>query len=216
MKRAVIFFFLSLLPIVAAAQNVYKPKAVFQYVFQEFHLAKILYKSGYVKEVPLNYNTLTEEMIFSQDDRLLAIDNASMMDTIYIAGRKFIPRENSFHEVLKAGGVTLYIQHKNNLLPPPKAAGYGSTSETSATDSYSSVLMEGMNYYMEIPTNYRLIPRTEFYVKKANTLYQVNSSGQLISAYPEKKKMIKQKAKEQKTNFNQPEDVLRLLYALQQ
>jgi hypothetical protein len=182
----------------------------------EFTPARVIYKSGKVIEIPLNYNTLTEEMVFEQQGQLMAIDNSTLIDTIYLEGRKFIPSKNLFYEVIQVGEVPLFIRHKHKLIPPPKRVGYGGTSETSATNTFNSIQMDGNNYQLETLSDYKLKSEIEYFIWKNKRLFKTSSTSQFVDAYPSKKKLIKKLVKEQVTNFSKTEDVLKLLYAIQQ
>ncbi len=57
-------------------------------------------KSGETSNQVLNYNILTNEMIFNNAEKYLAIASPENVDTIYINNRKFIPLNNKFYEVL--------------------------------------------------------------------------------------------------------------------
>ena len=60
------------------------------YLFPEFSNGKILLKAGTSSVRMLNFNLLTEEMIFEYQGKYLAVANVESIDTIYIQTRRFI------------------------------------------------------------------------------------------------------------------------------
>lgn len=214
MKKTSLLFLLMLLSAIAVMAQGTSTKVVYKYIFSEFIPGKIVFRSGKVVEVPLNYNTLTEEMVYPQNGQLMAIDNATMIDTIYIQGRKFIHEKEGFYEVVNTPSVLLLIKHKNTLLAPPKPVGYGGTSETSATNSYSSITAAGGSFNLEVPEGTRLSNQTKFYIKKKDELYRINSLRQAIDAFPKKKSIIKEHVKANKTDFSKAQDIIKLLDVL--
>ena len=70
------------------------------YLFPEFIQGEVRLKSGTITGSRLNYNALTEEMIFESNGKYLAIAKPESVDTIYIQGRKFIPEGKIFYEIL--------------------------------------------------------------------------------------------------------------------
>ncbi|HQM69337.1 MAG TPA: hypothetical protein PK521_08525, partial [Bacteroidales bacterium] len=100
-----------------------------QYYFQEFNMSKVIMKNGQVQTPNLNYNTVTEKMVFIRDGKYYDISNPGMVDTVIIRDVKFIPVGDAFYEVLIASEPTLLLQYKGEILPAGKPVGYGGTSQ---------------------------------------------------------------------------------------
>ena len=81
------------------AQPVVNGKKLYHYVFPSFMEGTVRQKSGEVNKALLNYNSLTEEMIFDQSGQKLALDRTENDDAVYILSRKFIPVGKSFYEM---------------------------------------------------------------------------------------------------------------------
>ena len=114
------------------AQPVVNGKELYHYVFPSFMEGTVRQKSGEVNKTLLNYNSLTEEMIFDQSGQKLALDRTENVDTVYILSRKFIPVGKSFYEMaVNAPPLALFIQHKSEVIPPGNETGFG-VSHTSA------------------------------------------------------------------------------------
>ena len=97
------------------------------YIFPEFIKGSVLMKSGIKNEAMLNYNALTEEMIFDKNGNKLAIGQLESVDTVYIGSHKFIPQKGRFFEIIYSGKYQLFADHKASIVDPGKPADYGGT-----------------------------------------------------------------------------------------
>ena len=70
------------------------------YLFPEFTKGVVLMKTGVKNEALLNYNSLTEEMIFDNKGTKLALGQLDQVDTVYIQNRKFFPLNKKFVEIV--------------------------------------------------------------------------------------------------------------------
>ena len=73
-------------------------------------------KNGKTQTAMMNYNMITEEMIFENGSTRLAMDNLETIDTVYLDSRRFVPHDKIFHEVLINDRISLFKKHKSNLL----------------------------------------------------------------------------------------------------
>ena len=60
-----------------------------QYLFPEFTEGSVLQKSGTVTKTMLNYNTLTQEMVFKQGEQYLAFADPSSIDTVFLNNKNY-------------------------------------------------------------------------------------------------------------------------------
>src|SRR4051812_38434987 len=111
MKKFVLITAATFLVCTVFAQEVNNVKQLTQYLFLDFIEGSVLQKSGTVTKTMLNYNTLTQEMIFQQGDQNLTLDRIWEIDTVFIKDKKFVPADNMFYEVATNTPVALYIQH---------------------------------------------------------------------------------------------------------
>jgi hypothetical protein len=88
------------------------------YVFNDYQDAAIKFKSGPNIKVKLNYNTVTEEMIYLQGSTPLAIAETANIDTIFVKGLKFIPIDNAFYQVISLKDRQLYIRYTAKAVTP--------------------------------------------------------------------------------------------------
>jgi len=187
-----------------------------QYIFDSFQPGTIKMKTGKTYDQNLNYNIITNEMVFEQDGKFAAIATPENVDTVYIAGRKFIPLNNKFYEVLAGGNKPLLYESSASVSEPGVSVGYGGTTTTSAATSYQSLLRDGGAYNLKLPDGYNIIPKHEFYILVNGKLEKAGSEKRLSKIFPDKSDAIKKIVKINKTDFSNPEDVAKLVSQLEQ
>lgn len=178
------------------------------YLFTGFQTATIYFHNGTNQQNSLNYNTLTEEMVFVEAGKYLAIANMDAIDSIRIGDRKFIPEGNVFYEWLNGGTYPLFEQHKSKLLSAGKATGFG-TSQTTAVDNIANVFSSGKVYELEIDKEYQVLADKVFWVW-VNTQYRrINSLKDAEEIFPETG--VKSIMKTYRLKFNNPDDIIKLM-----
>jgi hypothetical protein len=187
------------------------------YLFPEFSQGIILMKAGERKPALLNYNSLTEEMIFENNGRKLAIapGEIARIDTVYINGRKFIPYNLQFVEFVFGSEWDLYVEHKCHVKPPGKPTGYGGTTQTAAVTSYSSFYSEGIVYELELPDGYETRPYTYYWLKKNGELHIFKSMRELKKFYKEKEELFKPYVKKNRVKYDDLESIIQLIEYLE-
>jgi hypothetical protein len=183
------------------------------YLFPEFSKGTVLLKAGTPRELKMNYNMITEEMIFEYPGKYLALTNIETIDTVFILNRKFIPSGNIFHELLVNSRVPLFAKYTCSITPPGKPSGYGGTSQTSAITVVDQLFTKGkgVSYELKLPDDYVITPITDFLLQKGSELVRINNIKQVIKAFPENGSQIKEYNKKRKTDFKKQDDVISLI-----
>ena len=207
------YFFIALLFFsnAAGAQNTNQSFNLVQYVFDEFKPGTVKLKSGESYQQDLNYNIVTNEMVFEDKGKFAAIANSESVDTIYISERKFVPLSNKFYEVLVTGPTSLLEVFTASVSEPGESVGYGSTTTTSAASSYQSLIRDGGAYGLKLPDGFKVIPKHEFFILKDGKLERAASLKQMTKIFPDKKDSIRNFVKKNNTNFSERNDIIELI-----
>ncbi len=184
---------------------------VTHYIFPEFTKGTVLMKTGVKNEALLNYNSLTEEMIFDTKGKKLAMTQLEQVDTVYISNHKFFIHNNKFVELLHKSKYELYVEHKCNVKDPGKPSAYGGTSQTSATTTYSSYLSGGQVYELKLPEGVETKPYTEFWFKKDGKTNKFLSIRQLTKYFEDKEDTFKEFVKANNVKYENQESVVALV-----
>lgn len=192
------------------AQPEQQGAALYHYVFPSFIEGTVKQKSGEINKALLNYNSLTEEMIFEQSGRQMALDKTESIDTVYIENKKFVPVGNVFYEVATPTPIALFIQHKSTVIPPGSNTGFG-TSQTSAITSITDLKSAGIAYKLRLPDDYKLTSKTVYWLKKSNSYINVKNTKDVQDLFPDKSGAIKDFVKANKINLRNSTDVIKLI-----
>lgn len=185
------------------------------YIFPEFAKGTVLMKSGVKNEAMMNYNALTEEMIFESAGRKLAMNQLEQIDTVYLEKTKFVVLKGKFVEQVYDGKYKLYAEHKCSIIDPGKPAAYGGTSQTSATTSYSSFFANGQAYELQLPGGFKTKPYTQYWLNKDGKLGMFLNIRQLSKLFDDKAALVKQFAKENKVEYENRESLVGLIKFLE-
>lgn len=186
---------------------------VSHYIFPEFTKGIILMKAGMKSETLLNYNTVTEEMVFDKNGKKLAIgnDEIELIDTIYIKDKKFVVVNKKFMEVALLSKFNLYAEHRCEVTAPVKQAAYGGEATTSATVSVSSLSTNGQIYELQLPDGYKAKPYIIYWLFKDGQMSKFNSIKQLNKMFPEKKDILKAYQKSNEVDYKNRESIINLI-----
>lgn len=182
------------------------------FVFDRFRDATILYKNKKEARTKLNYNKAMEEMIYVSDDgKNMALYPINQIDTIYFDGRKFVPVEKRFYEVLlNDKQYVLYASYRCRMSVRAQNIGYGSSSTTSV-ENISSLNAEGEVYQFKLPENYKSDPYVVYYIVKDGVeLDKFSKVKELTRIFSDHKKEISSFIKQHKIK-NNPEDIVQTL-----
>jgi hypothetical protein len=165
---------------------------VSHYVLPDFIVGSVLMKNGTTEYARLNYNMITEEMIFDKDGTDLALAELAAIDTVYLDSLVFVPHEKIFLEVLFIGKVVLYRQNKCNLLIAGNPAGYGGSTETGASRNVSNISGMGRAYKLKLPDDYHITDASQYLIEKDGKFQKATTISQIRKVFPEKSDEIKQ------------------------
>ncbi|HOU02348.1 MAG: hypothetical protein GT600_13240 [Bacteroidales bacterium] len=179
-----------------------------QFLFPAFHDSKVLMKTGKVQNLLMNYNSLTETMVYMSGSDIYDMVNPGQVDTVFIQNRKFIPVGKAFYEVLKGGDMPLYCQTKSELKPVGRDAGYGSKSLTSAITSYANISSSGTNYNLKIPPDYVVDTKLIYWINKTISF---ETERQFLKLFPENAEELKAYIKKNRLKFENQDHVIEMV-----
>jgi hypothetical protein len=209
------YYFLTLTVMLMVLSNhVSGQDKINHYLYTGFEPAVVLFKSGVTEETGLNYNTLTEEMVYIQQGAYYALDQIGNIDTIFLNKNRFIPYENYFLEVRQKEKVILFIRHRNKLINTGSSTTFGS-SQTNAIDNISNIISTGKVYDLEIAGDYKMVPEYSYFLKVDNQFQRIASIKDLSRQFPGRDKDIRDYIRSNKIKINQTDDLLGLLVYLE-
>jgi hypothetical protein len=208
------FFVLSFLQLDAQNTQI----VLSHYVFPEFADGFVSIGGGRTQQMRLNYNTVTEEMVFQRGEQVLAIGEAEMNELEYVAisGRKFVVKNGKFVEIIyEAQDRTIYAEHRSTVVPPGNPAPYGGTSHVSAVDRYSGITGDGNMYYkLQLPDGYKVKPVISYLAERDGKITRIFNIRQFRKVYSDKKDAFDKYIKENKVTFESLSDITDMAHAM--
>jgi hypothetical protein len=181
-----------------------------QFLNSEFLASRVKMKAGKDLNLIMNYNLVTEKMVFLQKDQVYDLLNQGFIDTIYMGNKKFITHEKVFFEVHPGEPSTLFVQHRGRLMSPPKPAGYGGTSELSSSTYMNRVEMGSQVYNMKLEDALRVKYDPLYWVQTKDNMVSFVNEKQFLKIFPGKEDAIKQYIKKNKLKFEKLDDIIKI------
>lgn len=182
-----------------------------QYLYEEFTKCDILMKTGQLNNQEINYNTLTEKMVFTRDGKYYDISNPEMVDTVYLNKSKFVPEGKAFYEVLLSAPVELFVQYKGSLQSAGKPVGYGGTSQVASSTSLSSINLDSRQWNLTIPSDYTVSSSIVYWIVRGDEMVSFENEKQFLKLFPEKADKLKSFIKENRLKFDKQDHLIKLV-----
>jgi len=182
-----------------------------QFLFPDFYMSKVRMKNGQSQSVNLNYNTISEKMVYEKEGKLYDMVNSMMVDTVFLQNCKFVPVGNVFYEVLLVAPVSLFVQYKGELLSPGAPAGYGGTSQVSNTKMMTSVDLSSGHYNLKLPADFKVKVDAIYWIRKGNDTYSFVNERQFLKIFPDKESQFKQFIKQNRIRIDKLPDLVKLI-----
>ncbi len=207
-----IFFCISFIPCYTTifAQANMKDHYLTQYLLPQFAEGTVKQKSGEAIKATLNYNTLTQEIVFQKDGQLLALDKIENVDTVFIQNKIFIPAGKVFYEAATRAPIMLYIQHQTDIIPPGSETGFGKT-QSAAVDNVQDLKSSGRAYALKLPDEFQLKPIITYWLKVNMEYKDFKNVKELKNLLKDKTEVIDTYLKTNKVNFKKPDEVIQLV-----
>lgn len=182
-----------------------------QYLFNRFAEGIVVKKGGDKIVTPLNYNIVTEEMIFIDDGRYLALGNLSSIDTVYLNDMIFIPSQDAFYELAVIGKIKLLVQFLGTVRVEGEDIGYGITSKTSRVTTLETLTNSGVIYDMDLPDNLEVSRKITYYIEKDGERERFINERAFLRIFRDRKKELKKYIDEEDIDFDNYNDVVSLV-----
>ena len=206
------FIIILLLAIISGSNKLAAQIDSAQFLLRNFENGYVYYKDGRTFNVPLNYSLLIKKFLFQDqhdNNNIKEFSEPEMVATIKIGERIFLPTKDGATEVLQKDP-PIFVQYRGALKWEGKQVGYGGRSETSAVDSYSS--FQSGNTTHKLETEKLILSRIDkiFRIERNGKQFRFLNEKQFLKAFPDHKEELKKYADDNKTDFNEIEDVLQI------
>lgn len=184
------------------------------FIFDQFIPAKIYFKNRSVTSASMNYEAVNDKMYFKQNEDLMELTNAALIDSIVWAGkRSFVPYQNGFLELVNQKNGSVYIQWKisNVNIGSKGALGMVTQAKVENINIRSMGVLSAEDKQLNTADVYQQKNHNEYYVPSKGKLKKVRTLKQVIKLYPEHEEAIREFVKKEKIDMKEPLSVLALL-----
>jgi hypothetical protein len=209
-RKILLVFFGTLVCILAGAQKNSEGEMP-QYLLKDFKETRILMKNGQVKKEIMNFNIVTEMMVYYKEDKYWDLINPEMVDTVYLDGRKIVPIGKYFFEVLYNGQISLFLQHKGSLLSAGDDVGYGGKSQLAAVDRISSIDVASGRFNLPLSDDFIVNPTPVFWIRRNNEMLDFLNEKQFLKYFPGNEDEIKSFIKSNRYKIDKPVDLIKII-----
>lgn len=182
-----------------------------QFLFQDYSISKVRMKNGQNQTLILNYNTVSEKMVYQKDGNLYDMVNPQMVDTIFLQDCKFVPAGSVFYEVLLTAPISLFVQYKGELIPPGAPAGYGVNSQVSNTKMMNSVDLAGGHYNLKLPEDFKVKVDPVYWIRRGSEMFNFMNERQFLKLFPDKETEFKKFIKQNRIKIDKHADLVKLI-----
>jgi hypothetical protein len=182
-----------------------------QYLFPDFEEGMVKMKNGKSQKIILNYNIVSEKMVYRKDEQLYDMVNTEMMDTVFLQDYLFIPVGKIFHQILLVGPISLFIQQKGDLIPPGTPAGYGGTSQVSSTKLLSSVELSSGHFNLKLPDDFKVQYSPVYWIRRESNYDSFTNERQFLKLFPGRETELKKFIKENHLKIDRIPDLVKLV-----
>jgi len=181
------------------------------FLFNHFYTGAVKKKSGPIVQAPLNFNTLTQQVMFLKDSTVMELTPVTDIDTVYMQGRVFVPAKKTFFERVSDGPVALYIEHKGTLGAAATDIGLGAKSHSARVLNLEELYGRWDVYKLELPDYYKVVSHNYFWLNKSGKFISADNLSKVQNAFPAKAAVIKNYVDNNNIRFNNQDDMVRLI-----
>lgn len=184
------------------------------FTFTEFTTGTVYQKNGAKLDATLNYNTVTQEMMFDQNGSKLILDQSDNIDSLDIQDRIFVPAKVGFYEKLSKTPIALYAQYKGKITKGDALGGRIGTSNSTLNGTVggtkSSTDKPG-NYDIKLMDGFIMDTQVIYWLKKDKDYTQVSNLKVFAKQFPGKEALIDAFIKENHIAFGKVQDMIKLI-----
>ena len=121
------------------------------FLFDKYEDAQVVLRAGGELKSKMNYNIVAIKFYFvdQQDKQVKELANPGDILLIKIGGRTFYPESNGAGIEMLPTTPVVYVQFKASARKEAPGGAYGTRSETTAVQSYGSVMSNGQSYQLK-------------------------------------------------------------------
>lgn len=180
-------------------------------LFNKYTNGSVLLKNGLKISTQLNYDTSNKTMMYQQNGQEMILLNNNEVDTIYISNRKFIPYNKVYVEFVETKNNNIILINWNLKQKYRGNKGAYSQITQNKVETLNTSYWTHDEYQNQSTEIVDFVRKNEYWFRIGNEQRTCKNEKDLIKIFPEKKNEILQYIKENKVEFNNPSDAIKLI-----
>ena len=183
------------------------------YYFKDFTHGRVILKNKQFARGKFNYDFRNKQMHFLNGNTDMIVENLQDIDTIIIDKTRFIPYEGRFVEVMKERKTALLIEKEVNTRERGKVGAMGMATHGSVQAIDVNARFQRVNGENNMDlTIYKDEIKNIYYILVKRNWKSFRNQATFLKLFPKKQQeSIKETIKTLDVDFDNPEDVLKLL-----
>ncbi len=181
-------------------------------LFDDYKPGYVLLKSGDVQRGDLNYDAYDHNIAFKQGNQQMNLTHLEDIDTVYFAGRKFIPMKKKMYEVVEKGGsVALLIMYDARINPISATAEHTGSTRKSTNEVMSTITNTNLSR-SRYQNGFEVELQRTFWLSRFSDISKATSEKNVIKAFPDHvEDSLKQYFQEHKVDLKNLDDLQALV-----
>ena len=207
-SKYLLIIFLSASCIDAGAQSL---TDLCPYLLDSFVEGKLYYKEKPPREAKFNYHLVGQEIVMDFNGKKVPVNNFPNLDSVRVGSHNFVLIEGRSYELLLRGEVDLLLDYRYTSQQEAVEGLYGTKSHTQGVVVANKTLKPNDFYSLKWNKGYELVNRSDFYIFQDGKLSKFGNVKQLTQIFKNKKKLIKDFASQNNTDFHKADDVTQIV-----
>jgi hypothetical protein len=181
------------------------------YSYPEFTKGKILLRDGTLYEAKLNYNLLLAQVQFinTKGDTLVIADEATIRK-VSIGNDEFFYDKQYVHLLNDYGTIKLAVQRKFSMADNQVTGAFGQPVSGAGVQAVSSVIAQRQLHNLTVSERVILSKDERFFLGDQNNHFETFNRRNVLKAFANHQTQIEAYLKENRVNFNNLSDLVKL------
>lgn len=199
---------LSVLTLVFAPQLHAQKKRMM--LFEEYLNGTVLMKNRAKTSVKLNYDTANKKMMYLQDGNEMILLNNNQVDTIYISDKKFIPLPAMYLEVVQTPKGEIFIDWTLKNKYRGNRGAYGQITQNKV-ETINTAHWTNEEYKIQSAEVFELENANQYWFYVNDKFAKCKTEKDLFKLFPKEKEEISTLINNEKLNFKNPVDAIKII-----
>ena len=180
-----------------------------RYLYPKFIEGQVVLQNGLISTCMINYNMLHDDMDIIQDNDTLRILRKRELKYAIVENDTFIYAQGYMKHIY-GDKLKIYCKDRIYLKEILKRGAMGAVNRSGAIASYSDFEAQGIPYDLIVPEDMVFKREVSYHIATSRGTYELFKKKNILKLFSHHKSEVKKYIKDNKTNFDRQEDVIKL------